>query len=107
MGFEKRLLGLVRKGQVKLAPAITGPHLKHLHRLPSSGKIDRGFVPIYFRFLARVMSARNVALALEPEFAFALTDIPTHVGLPADKAVLLHQPLINPMRGVPLFTRRL
>src|SRR5215510_120185 len=104
--------GLLRGVQISLMKRRSAPHTAQREELKLdllSGQFRHGFIPIDLRLDARVVSLRNENFAAR----LAVSQIPelnilTHRSL-SDRMIgeFSAQPLVDAMRSMPLFTRRL
>src|SRR5438552_8499429 len=93
---------------MKCSAAGHASHAEHLHGLPFASEIDARFVPIDLSFLTPSVGLRNKCFVYdESHLAFSPTHVSPNTGF-ANRLIrqLRSNPLIDPVTGMPLFSRR-
>src|SRR5688572_20001948 len=93
---------------MKSATAAHAPHAEHLHGLPFSCQVDTRFVPVDLSLLSPAVALRNKGFVYNKSH---LTFSPPYISANAGLSYRLirqlrSDPLINPVTGMPLFSRR-
>ena len=105
--LQERLLSLHRRGHRERRTRETRPHMEQVHPGPRAREVDLGLAPVNLRRAGRRVDLRHEHLTdHQPELAAALADVITDRRLRDLNPVLVEQPPPDPLRRVPLLTRR-
>ncbi len=104
--FEERLLALRLKRHHETRPREAGPHQEHAEHHLHAGQADRRLTPVDLRGHPRIVHLLTERLRGKPKLAAPLADVITHRGPGDHDTVLLREAISDPLRRVPLLTRR-
>ncbi len=108
VSVKEHLLTFPGIGPNKGLARVARAHHKQFHPASFASHLDPSRSPVHFRFPRHFRIQRNHRLLASPALRhFPFPDPATHRRLASLKLLLLHQPPVDPMRGMPLLLRPL
>jgi hypothetical protein len=105
--LQEGLLGHAREGRHPGGAGVAGAQVKQAHLNPPAAQADHRLAPVDLGLVSGVVDLGDEGLTGQPDLPAARAYVVAHGRLGHLSAVLLHQALPDPPRGMALLARRL